>query len=538
MNKWLQYKYIKAVANLKFWYKREELAKNNPFDGEKSGISESILSNVSFSDTPFPEPNNSLKLNTNPLQSVILSEDGRRYEIELHEPLLEYNKNIFKIGRKRDDEYLGEINSEITGYIIINEGEGGGKNGGGKNDGGKNGGGKNDGEKNGGGKNDGGKNDGGKNDEGKNDGGKNDGGKNESGCLNKSKGCLGWVLKIALVLLGLIFLYYLIKLLPVFLSILFILFLFLLFILLAGFLVLISEFLIGLIFIIAIFFLIKDSYRSSNIIPKPKPIPITPKPAPKPITTDSTAVIVPINPNADSTTNNNQTFDSLITHYSSWQDYNGNFYEGKFWVRKSDFKDSKYYKQNKVPSAYTEDAYDYMLFALKEKDLYKLDGLYYLFDSIQNKKNLSQIKFAEMIVSFIQDIPYTLILSEACDPDLYNDEFSKNYLSEENARCEGFQKFGINTPVEFMATLNGDCDTRTLLLYTILAHYGYDVAILSSEYYSHSILGVNLPIYGDAYQYRDQRYVLWETTTKNRKPGEISYSYSNLDYWRISLKSK
>ncbi|MCC6448482.1 MAG: hypothetical protein IT215_07340, partial [Chitinophagaceae bacterium] len=356
------------------------------------------------------------------------------------------------------------------------------------------------------------------------------------GCLNKSIGCLGWILKIALLILGIIFLYYLIKLLPVFLSILFILFLLVLFILLAGFLIWISKFLIALILILTIFFLVKDSNRSSNIIPKP--IPITPKPKPKPIITDTTVVPVPISPIADSTANNNQAFDTLITHYTSWQDYDGNFYEGTFWVKKSDFKDSKYYKQNKVPSANTDDAYDYMLFSLKEKDWNKLDGLYYLFDSIQNIKNLSQIKFAKMIVSFIQDIPYTLILSEDCAPDLYNDEFTINYLNKENARCEGFQKFGINTPVEFMATLNGDCDTRTLLLYTILAHYDYDVAILSSEYYSHSILGVNLPIYGDAFQYRDQRYVLWETTAKDRRPGEISYSFSNLDYWRISLKSK
>jgi hypothetical protein len=63
------------------------------------------------------------------------------------------------------------------------------------------------------------------------------------------------------------------------------------------------------------------------------------------------------------------------------------------------------------------------------------------------------------------------------DPN-YADNFIRNYLSSNDAKCDGYERFGINTPVEFIATLQGDCDTRTLLLYTILAHYGYDVALM------------------------------------------------------------
>jgi hypothetical protein len=64
------------------------------------------------------------------------------------------------------------------------------------------------------------------------------------------------------------------------------------------------------------------------------------------------------------------------------------------------------------------------------------------------------------------------------------------------------------------------------------------VAILSSEFYGHSILGINLPINGTAYNYNENRYVMWETTTPNCKPGIISNKISNLNNWRISLKSK
>jgi hypothetical protein len=89
-----------------------------------------------------------------------------------------------------------------------------------------------------------------------------------------------------------------------------------------------------------------------------------------------------------------------------------------------------------------------------------------------------------------------------------------------------------------MANLKGDCDTRTLFLYTILSHYGYDVALLSSEYYNHSLIGINLPYDGISYLYKSQRYVLWETTAANIRPGSLPNEISNINYWRISLKSK
>jgi hypothetical protein len=72
----------------------------------------------------------------------------------------------------------------------------------------------------------------------------------------------------------------------------------------------------------------------------------------------------------------------------------------------------------------------------------------------------------------------------------------------------------------------------------MLSHYDFDVALFSSEYYSHSIIGINLPINGIAYKYGNQRYVLWETTASNIRPGILPKEISNLNYWRISLKSK
>lgn len=238
------------------------------------------------------------------------------------------------------------------------------------------------------------------------------------------------------------------------------------------------------------------------------------------------------------TLDNKAVNDTIIKHFRVWQDYDGNQYEGTIWTKKSDFVNAKYFKNNLILNSNSSRAYDEIIYRLKENDKDNLNGVYQLFDSIRQKEQLSNVKFAELIVSFVQDIPYTVIVPDDCNPNLYEDKFIKEYLSSKDARCDGFEKFGINSPVEFMSNLNGDCDTRTLLLYTMLAHYGYDVALFSSEYYAHSIIGINLPLSGIAYQYQNQRYILWETTAPNIKAGVLPKEISNLNYWRISLKSK
>jgi hypothetical protein len=182
-------------------------------------------------------------------------------------------------------------------------------------------------------------------------------------------------------------------------------------------------------------------------------------------------------------------YDSLIIHHRVWKDYNDSVYEGDIWVRTTDMTKSGAYKNRLQLPPDPLIGYDRMLNALQAGDRGFLNGVYGLMDSIRLTHRLDSVGFAKTVVSFVQDIPYALVLDRGCNPDLYRDAFIRSYLQSANADCSGFQRFGINTPVEFMGTLKGDCDTRTLFLYTLLDHYGYDVAILSSEVYSHSLLG-------------------------------------------------
>jgi hypothetical protein len=85
----------------------------------------------------------------------------------------------------------------------------------------------------------------------------------------------------------------------------------------------------GLLLLAFIFSLINTFSRSGNSY------------IPKPIVQDKPEERNPQNIPIVDTINNEQSQDTLITHYRSWNYYQGNLYEGKFWVKKSDFINAK-----------------------------------------------------------------------------------------------------------------------------------------------------------------------------------------------------
>ncbi len=230
------------------------------------------------------------------------------------------------------------------------------------------------------------------------------------------------------------------------------------------------------------------------------------------------------------------TGDSIISHYRIWQDYNSKEYSGNIKVKVSDFRNVANYRNNISVSPQNPSQYNYIVSKIYDFDKNKLGLLYLMFDSLKTKYNLNEPKFAEVITSCIQDIPYTLVLNNDCNANSYNDKFISDYLGS-GGKCEGFIKFGLLAPTEFMGTLIGDCDTRTLLLFTVLNHYKYDVAMLGSELYRHSVIGINLPYNGFSKTINGKRYVIWETTEQGVPPGIISREISDMRFWNVTLIS-
>jgi len=226
--------------------------------------------------------------------------------------------------------------------------------------------------------------------------------------------------------------------------------------------------------------------------------------------------------------------DTLIRNFRIWKDYDNNNYQGYISVWKSDLNASTIHKNTSPILVQSQNDFKSVFYDLYQSDVSKLGGVFAMFDSLKSVNKFSDIQFAEVIVSCIQDIPYKLILEGPCDASIYNDRFINDYLGT-GGQCRPFERYGLLTPVEFAANLDGDCDTRSLLLFALLSHYGYDVALMTSEQYGHAVIAVNLPIIGPSFSISGKRFVFWETTQSGIRPGVFPIKYSNLNNWTISL---
>lgn len=228
----------------------------------------------------------------------------------------------------------------------------------------------------------------------------------------------------------------------------------------------------------------------------------------------------------------------LVVHHRMWKDYNGNQYEGDLKIRQSQYFLSKQFHSSLSEQNFTEENsfWNFLYQQLSAFDSSHLGYVYEMFDSIGKAQNLNQVDFAQMIVSCIQDIPYTLVAGTDCET--YMLEHPQDVAIIEQSACFGPVKYGVQSPNEFIYNLKGDCDTRTLLCYTVLRHFNYDVAILNSKAYRHSMLGVALPFSGDYKSYNGKPYFFWETTAPNCLPGFISPEFNNSAYWNFILVSK
>jgi hypothetical protein len=141
---------------------------------------------------------------------------------------------------------------------------------------------------------------------------------------------------------------------------------------------------------------------------------------------------------------------------------------------------------------------------------------------IKEQLNLNRDDFARMVVSFVQDIPYEYVIPDEC-------------TGSETAPCNGNVSMGIYSPVEFLGAMHGDCDTRTVLLYTLLRNFGYEPLILNSNQYLHSMLALDVASSGDEFEWKGRHYAFWETTNVGWLPGMLPPDMNNKDYWAVAL---
>lgn len=224
----------------------------------------------------------------------------------------------------------------------------------------------------------------------------------------------------------------------------------------------------------------------------------------------------------------------VFSHTRKWKGYLGENYKGEFNIRTNDYYSSKQFHES-IQFPKKQNNWGALYNTIIKEDKPKLDLILNEFYYLHKGMQLNQREFAEMVVSFVQDIPYSLVFQNQClEPESYSNEI-KETLEECPDCCIGNQKFGVQTPVEFLSNLKGDCDTRTMLIYAILDYFGYEVAILNSNFYLHSVIGIALPANGLNIKHKGRNYYFWETTNKYYEIGEMPTHLSNTKHWYIAL---
>ena len=155
--------------------------------------------------------------------------------------------------------------------------------------------------------------------------------------------------------------------------------------------------------------------------------------------------------------NNNK----LITNIATWSSSNDSLYNELIKVEESSYLQSKKFKEKIIPPSWT-----YLYEKISKHDDNKLGHIFTMLDSINTENSLSRYDFADVIVTFVQNIPYNLLVQGSCKNATKNVAVKK--MIDNGIICDEYVYAGLYTPTEFMANYKGDCDSRTIFLYTIL----------------------------------------------------------------------
>jgi hypothetical protein len=214
-----------------------------------------------------------------------------------------------------------------------------------------------------------------------------------------------------------------------------------------------------------------------------------------------------------------------LTHTRIWRDFDDRQRSMTYSVLSSSASESSRFR-NSVEvefdgreKVFWKDLY----FDLFDHDQSVLSSLQDSIVLLANREDSKATDLMYSVVSFVQDIPYSYIIStDSC-------------ASHNDHPCVPLQRYGILSPVEFLYSLAGDCDTRTVLLFTLLKKLGYDPIIVNSAQYRHSMLAVDVPTEGDYFEHKGRKFYFWETTATGWLPGMLPPDMNNTDYWTIIL---
>ena len=234
--------------------------------------------------------------------------------------------------------------------------------------------------------------------------------------------------------------------------------------------------------------------------------------------------------------------DFIVPKEIHWWDFFKRRYSALFNTSSLNFRESNddHNSLNNIsnqtsPKEYYHEIYDKMI----KYDNYRVDSIFIVLRNKSSEKGLTNTETAEMVTTFIQEIPYYLVHDQSCSASIRDAKQSGNDFiveyHEDKKPCLSNIVAGVQSPYEFMHNLKGDCDTRALFGHAILSKLGIPSSVWISETYGHSILGVGVPVSSGSYKVIDGRkHYAVELTAKGFPLGMISPAHRNMKNWEIT----
>ena len=200
----------------------------------------------------------------------------------------------------------------------------------------------------------------------------------------------------------------------------------------------------------------------------------------------------------------------------NWRDYRNNSYSAKM----------AYCTENIGRAAdvrsQSERSFDILYSKMIRNDISSLEGVISEYKRIAKENNLNKKEVADMVVSSVQTLEYYIVhpLNHREYGARSNYQFYNEYCKR-NKCIQRVNEMGVLSPLEFVDASRGDCDSRTVFLYSVLKSLNINVKVLNSN--SHSMLGVNgiKPDGNDFIKIAGKRYYFWETTSYGFKLGQF-----------------
>jgi hypothetical protein len=235
-----------------------------------------------------------------------------------------------------------------------------------------------------------------------------------------------------------------------------------------------------------------------------------------------------------------QPWNYLMDHQVLWKDFTDHRYDARYTTATYEYQAASKRHNAWAAIQMTDELLFYhdLYQDLYEGDRARLDSLVRYFEMERRSKLLTPLQTAEMVVTFVQEIPYVLVHEGSCRDASAAVDFIARYHSQ-GKPCLANVVAGVLSPYEFAHTMDGDCDTRSLLAFTLLDRMGIGASVWISREYGHSVLGVAVPVNSQHYKkVAGTRHFGTELTSKGFRIGMVSPEHTDMGNWNVVLYNR